>query len=90
MELAALDGKKYQAGFHAYADELEVKSKFYLRVYLRGITCTGYQDEKRAVIAREMYVPSDPDAWPPQEKTQPPATPAQKPSRFKRLRGKRS
>jgi hypothetical protein len=73
IKIKAGDGKEYQAGFHVYADETETK-KFlhYRRVYLRRITCAGNQDGKACVIAQEMYVPSDPDAWPPMDRTKKP------------------
>jgi hypothetical protein len=66
-DLTATDGKKYKVGFHIYAgDVFERYSSYrYRRVYLRRITCIGDQDGKKCVIAQELYVPSDPDAWPP-------------------------
>jgi hypothetical protein len=71
--LRADDGQKYKAGFHAYFDEREAKrfSVTFRRVYLRNITCIGDQDGRKCVVAQEMYVPSDPDAWPPLEQSRP-------------------
>lgn len=60
------DGKTYKAGFHAYIDSPRYSG--YRRVYLRKITCAGEQDGKKCVIAQEMYVPSDPNGWPPKAK----------------------
>jgi hypothetical protein len=65
VEIRAGDGRKYQAGFHAYAEERD-KPKHGRRVYLRRITCIGDQSGKKCLIAQEMYVPSDQDGWPPQ------------------------
>ena len=64
-------GVKYEAGFHIYSDEVEIKVKSsmrYRRVYYRGVETIGTQDGKTVVIARWMFVPSDPDAWPPLRK----------------------
>lgn len=68
-DLVADDGKYYQAGFHAYFDEHRRDGRATRRVYLRGITCAGEQDGYPCVIAQEMYVPSDTNAWPPLETT---------------------
>jgi hypothetical protein len=81
QDIVAGDGTKYRAGFHAYGDEQE--RGCYRRVYLRNITCTGEQDFKKCVIAQEMYVPSDKNAWPPQEQSQP--SPSPPPAPKKRL-----
>ena len=65
------DGNNYKPGFHAYSDESElnsVKRRYsgdYRRVFLRGISCSGTQDGWKVVVAQEMYIPSDPDGWPP-------------------------
>jgi hypothetical protein len=64
MNITASDGKVYKAGFHAYAEDKARSSV--RRVYLRKITCIGDQDGKKALVAQEMYVPSDPNGWPPQ------------------------
>ncbi len=69
--VVADDRNKYEPGFHAYTDESEltrIKSRFsgtYVRVFLRNITCMGTQDGFKTVVAQEMYVPSDPNGWPP-------------------------
>src|SRR5207253_6408355 len=56
----------YPAGFHIYIDETEFTLKNKLRrVYFRNAHTRGSQDKKTIVVAREMYVPSNPDAWPP-------------------------
>lgn len=69
-KIVAGDGKKYDAGFHAYSDEKDLKmdrasTRPYRRVFLRRITCLGMQELNKCVIAQEMYVPSDPNGWPP-------------------------
>jgi len=63
--IKASDGQTYDPGFHAYADEKEVDTKRMQRVFLRGVTCIGKQGGKRAVIARQMYLPSKNNGWPP-------------------------
>jgi hypothetical protein len=70
MNITASDGKTYKAGFHAYAEEGAWR-RAPRRVYLRKITCIGEQDNKKVVVAEELYVPTDPNGWPPQ----PPAAP---------------
>jgi hypothetical protein len=58
--------KKYDAGFHIYEDEKEnLPGK--RRVYFRKAHTRGIQDGLTVVIAAEMYVPSDPDDWPPKD-----------------------
>jgi hypothetical protein len=64
MDITASDGKKYKSGFHAYADE-QGKPSYCQRVYLRSITYAGEEGGRKCVIAHEMYVPSNPNAWPP-------------------------
>lgn len=59
----ASDGNMYEAGFHVYANEPK-STKGYRRVFVRNITCRG-EDGQETIIAREMYVPSDPNGWPP-------------------------
>lgn len=65
-------GVKYEAGFHIYSDEVEIglKNSYnrYRRVFYRGVETIGTQDGHTVVIARWMFVPSDPDAWPPLRK----------------------
>ena len=53
---------KYVSGFHIYIREKEhIKTKL-RRVYFRNAHTKGQQREKTIVIAKEMYVPSDPNA----------------------------
>jgi hypothetical protein len=63
------DGKEYPAGFHVYADELELKKQGrmerYRRVFVRKVSSFGTQGDLHVVIASEMYVPSEPNGWPP-------------------------
>jgi len=60
---------KYQSGFHIYSDEVEMESlPSARRVYYRGVETIGTQDGKTVIVARWMYVPTDPDAWPPLRK----------------------
>jgi hypothetical protein len=62
---AVIRGRDYKPGFHIYEDEQEVKSKTYKRrVYYRKVHTRGKQDGLTVIVALEMYVPSDPDAWP--------------------------
>lgn len=59
-------GKSYDPGFHIYEDENELTTLHRKRrVYYRNVHTRGQDRSKTVVIAREMYVPSDPDAWPP-------------------------
>jgi hypothetical protein len=62
--------RNYKAGFHIYCDEVELKKKnrSVRRVYYRGVETIGEQSSLGVVIARQMYVPSDPDGWPPLRK----------------------
>jgi hypothetical protein len=83
-EITASDGKKYKAGFHIYADE--GKPRGCRRVYLRHITSAGDQSGNDCVVAQEMYVPSDPDAWPPLAQMQPPP-PKRLMDRIRKVRG---
>jgi hypothetical protein len=57
----------YTSGFHVFSDEQETNKsgKIFRRVYYRGVEVIGRQDGYEVAIARQMYVPSDPDAWPP-------------------------
>jgi hypothetical protein len=54
----------YPAGFHVYSDEKQ-KASNWRRIYYRNVQARGHQDGKMIVIAREIYVPTDPDGWPP-------------------------
>jgi hypothetical protein len=62
-------GADYLAGFHVYEDEVELKKANKMprltHVYYRHVHTRGEQDGLKIVVARELYVPSDPDAWPP-------------------------
>lgn len=64
--IQANDRQYYPAGFHIYTDEKNKHVEARRRVYYRRATTTGTQDGRAVVIAQEMYVPSKPDAWPPQ------------------------
>lgn len=88
-ELTASDGKTYKVGFHVYADESEAKriTPRTRRVYMRRITCVGDQDGKECLIAQEMYVPSDPDAWPPLLPPSQPSTSPAKKGLINRIKG---
>jgi hypothetical protein len=59
----ASDGNYYQPGFHVYANEPK-KKLGYRRVFVRNVSCRG-NDGDETIIAQEMYVPSDQNAWPP-------------------------
>lgn len=53
------EGEKYRGGFHCYMSK---RPSFHygnriLRVKLRGIICTGKQDDQRVIVAKEMFVP---------------------------------
>ena len=66
IKIRASDGKEYEAGFHVYAEESDLRNRYRLRrVYYRRVTCVGEQDGSKCVIAQEMYVPSNQDSWPP-------------------------
>lgn len=57
---------KYAAGFHIFEDEKELNNKSNKRrVYYRNVHTRGRDRSVTVVIAREMYVPADPDEWPP-------------------------
>ena len=68
--------KKYEAGFHIFEDEEDLKKNSNYthfggmrRVYYRYAHTRGMDQGLKVVIAREMCVLSDPDGWPPQEET---------------------
>jgi hypothetical protein len=65
LMLNAGDGKLYQPGFHAYAEEHELSSQSYRAVFLRKVTCRGEQSGMATIVAQEMFVPSAPNRWPP-------------------------
>jgi hypothetical protein len=62
-KIRANDGKNYEAGFHVWLDENKKHSG--RRVFVRYVTARGKQDGEKLMIAREMYVPSEPNGWPP-------------------------
>jgi hypothetical protein len=61
----ATDGTKYDTGFHVWTEEKELTSKNLTHVYIRKISTIGIQEGLTVAIAEEMYVPSDPNDWPP-------------------------
>jgi hypothetical protein len=66
-DVVSSDGKKYKAGFHVF-EEAKDEPKPYAprrRVYVRRVRTKGKQDKDTVLVADEMYVPSDPEAWPP-------------------------
>lgn len=66
--VVATDGKTYVPGFHIYEDEDEArKLGASRRVYSRRMHTRGIQDKATVIIAQEMYVPSNPNGWPPKE-----------------------
>ena len=65
-KMKADDYNYYTRGFHVYEDESDVKNKSgYILVYMRKVHTKGTQDGLSVVIAKEIYVPSDPKGWPP-------------------------
>lgn len=65
--IKASDGNIYEPGFHVYANEptSAYDKKTQRRVFVRNITCRGTDRSCETLIAREMYIPSDPNGWPP-------------------------
>lgn len=56
----------YDAGFHIYSNEREFLTRNpYRRVYFRNAHTLGKQDNKTVTVVRELFVPTDPEAWPP-------------------------
>ncbi len=56
---------RYDAGFHVYSDEQQIGPLANpRRVYFRRPHTKGMQDGMTVVVARELYVPSDSEAWP--------------------------
>lgn len=69
VEIWATDRNVYKPGFHVFTDEKAAKSKgANHRVYFRRPLHLGVDRKVQTVIAQEMYVPTDQDDWPPQEK----------------------
>jgi hypothetical protein len=58
---------KYPAGFHVYDADEKKTGIGVRRVYVRGVRTIGTQDDYKVLVADELYVPSDQDAWPPKE-----------------------
>lgn len=54
----------YDAGFHIYEDEKETRPGN-RRVYYRNVHRRGRQSGCTVIVAKEIYVPSNPDDWPP-------------------------
>lgn len=67
--IKATCGTKYDTGFHVYTEEPQkIKSNHQgeaRRVYMRKVHTLGEQSNLETVIAQELYVPSNPNAWPP-------------------------
>lgn len=65
----------YTSGFHIIEDEKDVnedrgnyyKKEKLRRVYYRFAHTRGKQDNFSVVVAREMYVPANPNDWPPKD-----------------------
>jgi hypothetical protein len=87
QDIEAGDGKKYEAGFHVYTEEaLRGRARARRRrVYVRRVTCVGRQDGDDAMVAQELYVPSDPEAWPPMTASDPAPVPPAPPAPKKKL-----
>jgi hypothetical protein len=67
ISVLASDKNYYSSGFHVYTDET-AKSHTHMarrRVYIRKVKTKGLQEGEECLIADEMYVPSDPNGWPP-------------------------
>ena len=91
--ITASDGKNYIPGFHVYSDEQQISKNrsTFQRVYVRRVTCLGDQGTMATVIAQEMYVPSDQNAWPPlPEPSAPAPTAPKKRGIIDRIKKKRS
>ena len=64
-KITANDGAKYAPGFHVYVYKTEAEKNHALRrVYYRRAHTIGRQDNATVAIAMELYVPTNPDAWP--------------------------
>jgi hypothetical protein len=66
IESSAWDKKKYAAHFHIWLDEKDAPTGV-RRVFFRKAHTIGLQDAHKVIVAEEMYVPSDPNKWPPME-----------------------
>lgn len=65
-QIKATDGQRYRSGFHIYVEELD-QNTWSKRVFFRHAEIGGQQDGRECVVAREMFVPSNPNDWPPLE-----------------------
>jgi len=65
VKIRANNRQDYSSGFHIYTDDS--KTKGWRRVYYRRAHASGEQDGHSCVVVPEMYVASDPEAWPPLE-----------------------
>lgn len=63
-KLKANSGRTYASGFHVYTGEKQKSN--WRRVYFRRMHAEGDQDYP-TIVAQELFVPSDPDGWPPLE-----------------------
>lgn len=68
QQIASDDSELYDSGFHIYSDDGKRPNSASRRVYYRLVEVLGTQDGHEVIIAREMYVPSDPDGWPPRKR----------------------
>jgi hypothetical protein len=88
QQIKASDGNDYEAGFHVYEEDTkETNTAPYRRVFVRYVTARGdegYSSNRKVLIAREMFVPSDQNGWPP--KPGDPPTP-KKQSTLDKIRG---
>ena len=65
-KLKADDYNYYTQGFHVYDDESQVNNKNgYTLVYMRNVHTKGTQTGISIVVAKELYIPSNPKGWPP-------------------------
>lgn len=89
LSIKATDGKSYEPGFHVYSDDFQNKTG-YRRVFVRRISCAGNQETNKCVIAQEMYVPSDPNGWPPQPTPAPPTPTVVSKKKWGRISGRKA
>ena len=65
ISVTAGDYKQYTSGFHVYTNGKNAAGVSRRRVYIRRVKAKGLQGDEECLIANEMYVPSDPNGWPP-------------------------
>ena len=72
--MRASDGNEYEAGFHVYEEDTNEMNKApYRRVFVRCVSARGNEGySKKVLIAREMFVPTDQNGWPPKPGDPPP------------------